>query len=314
MKKIIVDTDPGIDDAIALCYALNHPQLEVLALTTIYGNVAVDLATQNALRLVELNASESTGVAVPVATGSSTPLKITPNPVADFVHGANGFGGIQLPEPSLQAASQSAAELIVDLIHQYPGEITLVAVGPLSNIALALELSPEIATLTKEVVVMGGAFHREGNVTPHAEANIWNDPHAAKQVFTADWPLTVHGLDVTYQISFSPAYLDQLAEKSDKVGTFLRDAAKFYIKFYKEQHNFDGCCPHDQLALSYITHPEWFTLESGSLDVVTDGEPIGKTTIETTNSNTTVNNKRIATAVNREALLKEYAAILSKAV
>ena len=211
MKKIILDTDPGIDDAIALCYALNHPELEVLALTTIYGNVAVDLATQNALRLVELNSGDLNNATVPVATGTGTPLKIAPNPVVDFVHGANGFGEIQLPEPSLQAASQSAAELIVDLIHKHPGEITLVAVGPLSNIALALELSPDIATLVKDVVVMGGAFHREGNVTAYAEANIWNDPHAAQQVFTANWPLTVHGLDVTYQISFSPAYLDRLA-------------------------------------------------------------------------------------------------------
>ena len=113
MKKIIVDTDPGIDDAIALCYALNHPQLEVLALTTIYGNVAVDLATQNALRLVELNQGESAITTVPVAnvpvaTGTSKPLKIAPNPVADFVHGINGFGEIQLPEPTLPEASQSA--------------------------------------------------------------------------------------------------------------------------------------------------------------------------------------------------------------
>ena len=305
MKKIIIDTDPGIDDAIALCYAFNHPQLDVLALTTIYGNVAVDLATQNALRLCELN-----GVTVPVATGAGSPLHIKPNPVADFVHGANGFGEIQLPEPSLQAASHSAAELIVDLINKHPGEITLVAVGPLSNIALALELSPGIATQVKEIIVMGGAFHREGNVTPYAEANIWNDPHAAKHVFTADWPLTVHGLDVTYQISFSPAYLDKLAEQSENVGGFLRDAAKFYIEFYKQQHYFDGCCPHDQLALSYITHPEWFTLENGTLDVATDSESIGKTTIDTTKKS----NKFIATGVDREALLKEYAAVLSRAV
>jgi len=302
VNKIILDTDPGIDDAIALCYALNHPELEVLALTTIYGNVAVDLATENALRLVELNLGKSNGVPVPVATGTSKPLEIAPNPVADFVHG--------IPKPSLQPASQSAAELIVDLIHKHPGEITIVAVGPLSNIALALELSPDIATLTKKVVVMGGAFHREGNVTPHAEANIWNDPHAARQVFTAQWPLTVHGLDVTYKISFSPAYLDQLAAHSDKVGSFLRDAAKFYIKFYKKQLNFDGCCPHDQLALSYITNPEWYTLEGGVLNVITEGESIGKTTIDANDNG----NKFIATDVNRDALLEEYATVLSRAI
>lgn len=305
MKKIILDTDPGIDDAIAICYALNHPQLDVLALTTIYGNVATDLATQNALRLCELN-----NQSVPVATGTSTPLEIPPNPVADFVHGVNGLGEISLPAPTLKATSQSAAELIVELLHKYPGEVTLVAVGPLSNLALALQLSPDIATLAKEVVVMGGAFHREGNVSEHAEANIWNDPHAAKEVFNADWPITVHGLDVTYQIIFSLAYLDQLAKQSVKVGSFLREAAKFYIEFYKKQHNFDGCCPHDQLALSYVTNPEWFTLESGVLDVVTEGETLGKTTIDIADNS----KNSIATAVDRDALLNDYATILKLAV
>jgi len=284
--------------------------LEVLALTSIFGNVSVDLATSNALRLCELNEQP-----VKVAAGSSKPLKIPPNPVADFVHGANGFGEIALPEPSLQACSLNAAELIVDLIHKHPGEITVVAVGPLTNIALALSLSPDIATLVKEVVVMGGAFHREGNVSEHAEANIWNDPHAAKQVFNADWSLTVHGLDVTYQVSFSLPYLDDLASHADKVGGFLRNAAKFYIEFYKRQHNFDGCCPHDQLALSYVTNPDFYELEAGVLDVVTDGDAIGKTTIEPTQGNKPgASNKFIATGVDSDALLKEYASVLHSAV
>ncbi len=304
MQKIILDTDPGIDDAIAICYALNHPQLEVLALATIYGNVATELATQNALRLCELNKHT-----VPVATGATVPLKIKPNPVADFVHGANGFGQIELPAPSLEPASVSAAEMMVDTINKYPGEVTLVAVGPLTNLAIALELDPKIAQKVKEVVVMGGAFHRNGNVSEHAEANIWNDPHAAQQVFTAVWPLVVHGLDVTYQISFSADYLEKIAAKSHNVGGFLREAAKFYSEFYKSQHNFDGCCPHDQLALTYLSHPEWYTLESGSLDVVTEGDAIGKTMIQS-NENS---NKSIATKVNREALLKEYSEVVSQA-
>ncbi len=305
MKKIILDTDPGIDDAIAICYALNHPQLDVLALTTIFGNVATELATQNALRLCELNKHN-----VAVATGTAVPLQIAPHPVADFVHGSNGFGEIELPSPAQKPITSSAAEFIVDTIKKHPGEVTLVAVGPLSNIALALELAPEIASQVSEVVVMGGAFHRNGNVSKHAEANIWNDPHAAQQVFTADWPLTVHGLDVTYQISFSADYLATIAANSPTVGGFLRDAAKFYSKFYKSQLNFDGCCPHDQLALSYLSNPEWYTLEQGSLDVVTDGEAIGKTTIITNDKS----NKSIATKVNRDALLADYAEVLSQAV
>jgi len=304
MKKIILDTDPGIDDAMAICYALNHPQLEVLTLTTIYGNVATDLATRNALRLCELNNQP-----VPVATGAVKPLEIPPNKVADFVHGCNGFGEIELPPPALQAASASAAEFIVDLVNKHPGEITLVAVGPLSNLAIALELAPDITHKVKEVVVMGGAFHRNGNVSEHAEANIWNDPHAAKKVFTADWPVIIQGLDVTYQISFSPEYFEEIATQSPVVGGFLRDAAAFYSAFYKKQHNFDGCCPHDQLALSYVTNPQWYTFEHGIVDVVTEGEAIGKTTIEAAKHT----NKSIATGVNREALLDEYKRVLSLA-
>ncbi len=303
MKKIIIDTDPGIDDAIALCYAIAHPDLDVIALTTIFGNVGTDLAVDNALRLCEL-----LGVEIPVAKGAEVPLSIQPNPVADFVHGLNGFGEITLPGPSYNASNLSAAELIIDLVHKHSGEISLVAVGPLTNLALALEISPDIAELVSEVIIMGGAFHCDGNVTPKAEANLWNDPHAGKAVFNAQWPIVVHGLDVTYKIKFATGYLDQLAKNSPRTGGFLRDAARFYIDFYQRHHNFDGCCPHDLLALSYATNPDWFTLENGHLDVITDGESLGKTTIDTS----TKANKFIATDVNSDALLQDYTAVLKQ--
>jgi len=302
MTKIILDTDPGIDDAIAICYAMAHPDIELLALTTIYGNVETSLATDNALRLTHLNNQQ-----IPVATGASTPLKITPNPIADFVHGENGFGSAELPLPDRQAQSQTAAELIVDIINKHPGEITLVAVGPLTNLALALQLQPSITEAVAQVVVMGGAFHHKGNVTPHAEANIWNDPHAAKDVFKAAWPIVVHGLDVTYQIKFDRSYLEQLATSSPKVGGFINEASQFYIEFYKREHNFDGCCPHDLLALSYLTHPEWYKLETGELDVVTEGDDAGKTTID----QAVKSNKKVAIEVQSEALLKDYASIIA---
>ena len=150
MKKIIIDTDPGIDDAIALCYALNHPDLDVLALTTIFGNVASSLATDNALRLCSLNNCDN----VVVAQGEEVPLKIKPNPVSDFVHGKNGFGNIDLPLPDKRASESRAAELIVKLANEYPKEITLVAVGPLTNLARALELSPQVAQQLAGVVTV----------------------------------------------------------------------------------------------------------------------------------------------------------------
>jgi len=298
MKKIIIDTDPGIDDAIALCYAMNHPDLEVLALTTIFGNVSVSLATDNALRLCALN--KRTDIAV--ATGAQVPMQISPNPVADFVHGKNGFGNAELPSGDLLASDLSAAELIIDLANKHPGEITLVAVGPLTNLATALQLSPDIAEKLAGVVVMGGSFHRQGNVNEYAEANIWNDPHAAQIVFSANWPVTVHGLDVTYKISFSREYLKKIASVAPTVGDFLQRAADFYIEFYKKQHLFDGCCPHDLLALTFLTKPDLFTLENGQLDVTTTGDALGKTTIDTR----VKSNKFIAIDVNSDALLTDY--------
>jgi len=199
--------------------------------------------------------------------------------------------------------------LIVDLINKNPNEITLIAVGPLTNLAQALQLSPDIANNVADVVIMGGAFHREGNVSVHAEANIWNDPHAAQQVLTADWPVTIHGLDVTYKISFSRKYLAELADNAPQTGKFLQQASEFYIEFYKEQHNFEGCCPHDLLALTYATKPELFTLENGSLDVTTEGEALGKTTINTSAKS----NKFIAVNVDTNALLRDYTEILKRA-
>jgi len=310
MKKIVIDTDPGIDDALAICYALNHPQLQVMALTCVYGNVSTSLATDNALRLCDLCNNSA-----PVASGANAPLTIEPHPVADFVHGVNGFGNVALPRSMRNCEKLTAAELIVKLIDENPGEVSLVAVGPLTNIALALQLSPDITGKVSEVVIMGGTFYREGNVSPYAEANIWNDPHAAKLVFGADWPLTVHGLDVTRKVTFSREFLDNIAKLNPVPGQFLRESAEFYIRFYESRQDINGCCPHDHLALAYLTHPEWFTLESGSLDVITEGEQIGRT-ILTADPDTGFppTQKQIATDVDTDSLLQDYTRVLSAGV
>ena len=297
MKKIIIDTDPGIDDAQALCYAMAHPQLELLALTTIFGNVSVELATQNALQLCEL-----TGSTALVAQGEHQPLQIKPHPVADFVHGKNGFGNVDLPPPARQADSRSAAELIVEIVRQHPGEVSLVPIGPLTNIAQALQLAPDIAELAAEVIIMGGAVEVAGNVSPYAEANIWNDPHAAKQVLDAKWPVTLHGLDVTHQVIFSPEFLDTLAQQSPQCGGFLRDASQFYVDFYQSRNGFNGCCPHDLLAICYAANPQWYTTRTSNFSVTTEGEEIGRTTAIADKPG----NKRYATAVDVDSLLEDY--------
>jgi inosine-uridine nucleoside N-ribohydrolase len=192
-RKIIIDTDPGVDDAMAIFLALRSPEVSVIGLTTIFGNVHTDLATVNALRLLEIAGRND----IPVAHGASAPLtRAYAGPVA-FIHGDDGQGNVYLAPASSQAISQPAAEFIVEQILNAPGEITLVPVGPLTNIALALQLEPRIAGLVHEVVLMGGNALVPGNATPAAEANIHNDPEAADIVFAADWAVTMVGLDVT---------------------------------------------------------------------------------------------------------------------
>ena len=301
MTKVIIDTDPGIDDAIALCYAMAHPQLDIVAMTSIFGNVSASLAADNALRLCKLN-----NATIPVACGASTPLEMAPNPHADFVHGANGFGNIEIPPGDEEPVDSSAAELIVEQVRKYPKEITIIAVGPLTNLALALQLAPDIADKVKEVIVMGGAFYKDGNVSPHAEANIWNDPHAAKRVLGADWPLVIHGLDITYQIAFDREYFEQLATVNPTVGSFLKQSADFYIDFYMEHHNFSGCCPHDLLAVVYATNPQWFECEDATFDVITEGEKVGKTLNTKASTIAAASNKKIALKVDKDALLADY--------
>lgn len=178
-KKIILDTDPGIDDAMAILFAEAHPDIDLMAITTVYGNATIDNATQNTLYL-----KKKFGMKALVAKGADKPLVKAPVGATVVVHGEAGFGDVKAPSAlDVSAIDTPAYQFIIDSVRAEPGEITLVAVGPLTNLALALEADPEIVNLVKEVVVMGGAFgendHR-GNVTPFAEANIHDDPHAAR--------------------------------------------------------------------------------------------------------------------------------------
>src|SRR5210317_1441095 len=209
MQKMIIDTDPGIDDAMAIFTAMAHPQIELLGLTTTYGNVSVDQATTNALKLVEM-----AGLDIPVAKGVATPWFKPLAPFPDFVHGADGFGNLNLSAPQRSAVSQSAAQFIVEQVNKHPGEISLVAIGPLGNLATALHLDPELPNKVKQVVIVGGVIAADGNVSPVAEANILSDPHAADRVFAAPWKLVMVGLDVTHQIMVPRGLFDEIAEQN----------------------------------------------------------------------------------------------------
>jgi inosine-uridine nucleoside N-ribohydrolase len=273
-RKIIIDTDPGIDDAMAIFLALNTPKLDVLALTTTFGNVPVDLATKNALILVEL-----ANVDIPVATGVALPLSAAPLKHPDFVHGIDGFGNVNSPSPKRQSDKRNAAQMIVDLVHANPNEVTLVALGPLGNLAKAIELDQTIVKLVDEVILMGGTAFEPGNVTPVAEANIINDPHAADKVFTANWKVTMIGLDVTHQVIMDNALLSKIKQSKPIIGEFLYDITQFYIDFYHKTFGIDGCYVHDASTIVYAAEPDIFSTEQGHVRVATDGVAIGQTVI-----------------------------------
>ncbi|MFT4191989.1 MAG: nucleoside hydrolase [Comamonas sp.] len=270
---LIIDTDPGVDDALALLVAAYSPDIELIGLTTVFGNVSAEQATRNAGYLVSLMPKP-----VPVARGAALPLVQQPHPFPTFVHGHNGFGDIALDYPAdFAPVDSSAAQFIVDQINARPGEITLVPLGPLTNIALALRLCPEIAGKVKQVVLMGGAVRRGGNVSPAAEANIWNDPHAAQAVFSADWPIVMVGLDVTHQTIMPEQRMQALRAVSPKVGNFVADITAFYANFYRNTAGFDGFSVHDPATVVQILRPELFQTQRGQVEVVTEGIAKGKT-------------------------------------
>ncbi|MCV2403233.1 nucleoside hydrolase [Marinomonas sp. C2222] len=271
-RKIIIDTDPGIDDAMAIFFAFQAPEIEVLGLTTTYGNVPVEVSTRNAVTLTEI-----AKVDVPVAMGVSVPSQIKPRPFPDFVHGEDGFGNINWPAPKGKAIDKSAAQFIVDTVRENPGEVTIVALGPLGNLAKALEIDPEVADLVDEVVLMGGTAIEYGNVSPVAEANIMNDPHAADKVFTAPWQVTMIGLDVTHQVLLDNAILERIKKVNPTEGGFLFDCAQFYIDFYSSRFDMSGCYFHDASTIAYVMDPSLFGIELGAVRVACEGIGIGQT-------------------------------------
>lgn len=296
--KMIIDTDPGVDDAMAIFFALLHPEIELVGMTSVFGNVTVDIATRNAIVL-----GERAGHEIPVARGAEKPLVQTPNPVSDYVHGEQGFGDIPAQPIKGSPLSETAAEFIVRVINENPNEINLVPIGPLTNIALALELDPSITTKVKSVVLMGGAFGVPGNVSPFAEANIWNDPHAADAVFVADWPVVMVGLDVTQQVTCTPEHFATLAQSSPVLGGFLQQAGDYYIEFYKKAVGINGCYMHDPMAIIATLRPELFTLENYPIEVKVEGDEIGQTALSNIANRS---NTQVCTGVDGDAVLSLF--------
>lgn len=275
MQKVIFDTDPGVDDAMALLFLHRHPKIDLLGVTTVFGNASIEVTTRNAQFL-----HREWEIAAPIAKGAGRAY----HPARDddhhasIVHGEDGLGNIGVPESiDLPLDPRPAFQFIIDTVRANPGEVSLVAVGRMTNLALALQADPEIAVLVKEVVVMGGAFHVNGNVTPAAEANIYGDPEAADVVFTAPWKVTIFGLDVTMKTIMSSAYLADMAASNDVRLRLLNDLSQFYIDFYRQRVGLDGMAVHDSCACVYLVAPHLFEYRTGPVRVVAGGLADGKT-------------------------------------
>ena len=280
--QVIYDTDPGVDDAMALYYALAHPDIDVLGVTTTFGNVSVKQAVENALYLLAIAGRGH----IPVTQGVAAPLGKPGEDPPAHIHGADGLGNLtQRQAHALRIDPRSSAQFIVDMARQQPGEITVVAVGPLGNLALALEIEPQLPQLLRAMVIMGGTVLEPGNVSPVAEANIWNDPHAADRVFCAGFALTMVGLDVTHQVILPVTLFKQLAAHHRHIATdTLHHAVAFYANFYSDLYPhvaaIHGCFGHDVLAFVALTDPQLFENETGALRVAVDGLAQGQTMLK----------------------------------
>jgi purine nucleosidase len=272
-KKMLLDTDPGIDDSLAILLALASPEVELLGLTVVHGNCSAEQGTVNALSVLEL----ARGGDIPVATGCKLPL-VQPSLLAPETHGSSGIGCARLPEPKIKPINQHAVDFLIESMLGSPGEITLVAIGPLTNIALAIRLEPEIASSIKEIICMGGAIRHPGNTTPLAEFNTYVDPHAAHIVYHAGIPFTMVPLDVTYQCVLTHEDVQRLLIIDSPVTRFIADSTRFYMGFHDEYQHITGCVINDPLALALAFAPELVTCEELFVDVdISGGVSMGKT-------------------------------------
>ncbi len=274
-RKIIFDTDPGIDDAMAILFAHLHPDLDLVGITTVLGNGSIDTTTRNALYIRDRFAIDT-----PVLRGAASALLVPDEEPPTFVHGDDGLGNVKIDHTDSDPAPGSAAQFIVDTVMASPGEVSIVAVGRLTNLAIALDIEPRIADAVAEVIVMGGALGSNeytGNVTPVAEANIYGDPHAADMVFTAAWPTVLVGLDVTMTCVMRRPQMQRIRGQSGDAGEFLWDITRFYENYYRERRGVLGFPVHDSCAVIYAVAPELFGTVTGALRVVAEGISRGQT-------------------------------------
>ncbi len=277
-KRVIIDTDPGVDDALAILLALLSPELKLEAITTVNGNVALEQATKNAALLLDLLDPEPRPI---LARGTAHPLKKRPLR-AQSVHGSNGLGGLdrlknpdgsrRYPDPELPQHALDATELLLDLLRRYPEELSLIALGPLTNLAEALAADQKLVKSLREVIIMGGAIGVPGNITPAAEFNIFMDPHAASRVFKSGLPIKLVPLDVTEKVCLESREIENLAQSMEPpLGMFLSDSTLKAVEYMEQVKGMSGIYLHDPLAVGVAIRPSMVKTTPLHVDVETRG-------------------------------------------
>ncbi|MGG1575288.1 nucleoside hydrolase [Fictibacillus sp. NRS-1165] len=274
MKSVILDVDTGIDDALAIAYAVHSPELNILGITTGFGNVSAEEATRNTLQVLQLlNRAD-----IPVYRGAERPFRreSTRHRAYD-VHGQDGLGNIQLPPPELLSSGLHASDFIISMVKKYPHEITLITVGTQTNLALALEKEPSIIDLVKEVIIMGGAVTVPGNVTPAAEANFYADAEGADFVLQSGLPITLVGLDVTMKTLLQRRTLADWGSCGLKTGEIFAEMCSFYMDFYESKNpGLGGCALHDPLAVGVAVDPSFIITTSMGVRISKEPENLGQ--------------------------------------
>jgi inosine-uridine nucleoside N-ribohydrolase len=291
MTRLVLDCDPGHDDAIALLLALASPEVELLGVTTVHGNQTLDKTTDNALRVLELVGRTD----VPVARGAERPL-VRELHVAAHVHGESGLDGPELPPATTAPVEQPAVDFLLEHV---VGDAVVVAVGPLTNVALALDegLRPE------RIVLMGGAV-AEGNMTPAAEFNIWADPEAAQRVFHAGVPVTMVGLDVTHRALLTPAWAERF-RGAGRVGAFVAELVEFFKRYHARTYGWDGAPIHDAVALAQAIRPGVVVTEHVNVEVELESELCrGRTVVDRWRRTERPPNADVAVGIDGDAFLE----------
>jgi purine nucleosidase len=292
-KHIIIDTDPGIDDSLALLLAAASPEIVLDGVTAIHGNASTNQTTRNALAILELAKASH----VPVFKGCDVPL-VKESLLSPETHGNSGLGYAELPEPATQPKAQHGSDYLIEQIMSRPGEVTLVAIGPLTNVAMAIRKEPRIVQNVKEVFIMGGAIQHPGNTTAQAEYNTFVDPHSAYIVFHSGMPMILTPLDVTYQCIFTQADLNRLLKINSPITKFIADATRFYMEFHDEYQSIDGCVINDPMTLALTFMPEICDYQDLVVDVdVSTGVGLGNTFADFYNYEKKTPNMKVAMGV-----------------